>query len=251
MGSVTVQTLMNFLTSNCKVETDPPLFPSAGWFSGPPVASSADPPCGLAAGKPRNRSDIPVLASLDSVQRCKRLRHIGLRLVSSSDNRKLRHAHSPTMSSASAKENTHPAIKGPSALRSILAGSTAGALEIGECASHETKKKEEEKKRREQEMKSKAIADTILSQPSPTPPNVRCRPPNPQALLTGRSDTCESRQDADTTQSQVGRRAEAAVAAIRQAVVCRVHDADHWQLGQGGDSYVARTHGGRKMRSQN
>jgi solute carrier family 25 citrate transporter 1 len=36
------------------------------------------------------------------------------------------------MSSARAKED-HPAIKGPSALRSILAGSTAGAVEIGEC----------------------------------------------------------------------------------------------------------------------
>lgn len=36
------------------------------------------------------------------------------------------------MSSASAKDDkTHPAVKGPSALRSILAGSTAGAVEIG------------------------------------------------------------------------------------------------------------------------
>ncbi len=78
-------------------------------------------------------------------------------------------------------------------------------------------------------------------------------PPNPQfqALLTGRSDARDSRQDTDTAQSQVGRRAEAAVAAIRKAVVCRVHDADHWQLGQGGDSYVARTQGVRKMSSQN
>ncbi|KAK4035356.1 mitochondrial carrier domain-containing protein [Parachaetomium inaequale] len=34
------------------------------------------------------------------------------------------------MSSAPAKEDAHPAVKGPSALRSILAGSTAGAVEI-------------------------------------------------------------------------------------------------------------------------
>ncbi len=34
--------------------------------------------------------------------------------------------------SAAAKEDSHPAVKGPSALRSILAGSTAGAVEIGE-----------------------------------------------------------------------------------------------------------------------
>ncbi|KAK3902848.1 putative tricarboxylate transporter mitochondrial carrier protein [Staphylotrichum tortipilum] len=32
--------------------------------------------------------------------------------------------------SAAAKEDSHPAVKGPSALRSILAGSTAGAVEI-------------------------------------------------------------------------------------------------------------------------
>lgn len=36
------------------------------------------------------------------------------------------------MSSAPAKDNSnHPAVKGPSALRSIIAGSTAGAVEIG------------------------------------------------------------------------------------------------------------------------
>ncbi|KAK4118662.1 putative tricarboxylate transporter mitochondrial carrier protein [Parathielavia appendiculata] len=34
------------------------------------------------------------------------------------------------MSSTSAREDAHPAVKGPSALRSILAGSTAGAVEI-------------------------------------------------------------------------------------------------------------------------
>ncbi|KAK3314175.1 mitochondrial carrier domain-containing protein [Apodospora peruviana] len=34
------------------------------------------------------------------------------------------------MSSTTSKDDTHPAIKGPSALRSILAGSTAGAVEI-------------------------------------------------------------------------------------------------------------------------
>jgi solute carrier family 25 citrate transporter 1 len=39
------------------------------------------------------------------------------------------------MSSAPAKEDVHPAIKGPSALRSILAGATAGAVEIGERSS--------------------------------------------------------------------------------------------------------------------
>lgn len=44
------------------------------------------------------------------------------------------------MSSAANKdENAHPAVKGPSALRSILAGSTAGAVEIGEssCQQHQ------------------------------------------------------------------------------------------------------------------
>jgi len=35
------------------------------------------------------------------------------------------------MSSARPRDD-HPAVKGPSALRSILAGSTAGAVEIGE-----------------------------------------------------------------------------------------------------------------------
>ncbi|KAL2163825.1 hypothetical protein VTH06DRAFT_5884 [Thermothelomyces fergusii] len=34
------------------------------------------------------------------------------------------------MSSAPAKQDAHPAVKGPSALRSILAGATAGAVEI-------------------------------------------------------------------------------------------------------------------------
>ncbi|KAL2194260.1 mitochondrial carrier domain-containing protein [Corynascus similis CBS 632.67] len=34
------------------------------------------------------------------------------------------------MSSAPAKEDAHPAVKGPSALRSVLAGATAGAVEI-------------------------------------------------------------------------------------------------------------------------
>ncbi|KAL2151707.1 hypothetical protein VTH82DRAFT_6805 [Thermothelomyces myriococcoides] len=34
------------------------------------------------------------------------------------------------MSSASAKQDAHPAVKGPSALRSVLAGATAGAVEI-------------------------------------------------------------------------------------------------------------------------
>lgn len=36
------------------------------------------------------------------------------------------------MSSATPKDDTPPALKGPSALRSIIAGSTAGAVEIGE-----------------------------------------------------------------------------------------------------------------------
>jgi len=36
--------------------------------------------------------------------------------------------------SAAAKEDSHPAVKGPSALRSILAGSTAGAVEIGQSS---------------------------------------------------------------------------------------------------------------------
>ena len=36
------------------------------------------------------------------------------------------------MSPAASKDDSHPALKGPSALRSILAGSTAGAVEIGE-----------------------------------------------------------------------------------------------------------------------
>lgn len=36
------------------------------------------------------------------------------------------------MSSATLKDDTPPALKGPSALRSIIAGSTAGAVEIGE-----------------------------------------------------------------------------------------------------------------------
>jgi hypothetical protein len=36
------------------------------------------------------------------------------------------------MSRATAKDDAHPAVKGPSALRSIIAGSTAGAVEIGE-----------------------------------------------------------------------------------------------------------------------
>lgn len=40
--------------------------------------------------------------------------------------------HVANMSSAAPKDDTHPAVKGPSALRSIIAGSTAGAVEIGE-----------------------------------------------------------------------------------------------------------------------
>lgn len=36
------------------------------------------------------------------------------------------------MSSATPKDEAPPALKGPSALRSIIAGSTAGAVEIGE-----------------------------------------------------------------------------------------------------------------------
>lgn len=47
-----------------------------------------------------------------------------------------------------------------------------------------------------------------------------------------------SRKDQVAAQPQPRRRQEAAVAAVWEAVVCRVHHLDHWQLGQGGYSYV-------------
>jgi len=47
--------------------------------------------------------------------------------------------------------------------------------------------------------------------------------------------TQDSRKDTITTQPKITRRQEAAMAAIRQAVVCWMHDTDHWQLAEGWD----------------
>jgi hypothetical protein len=95
-------------------------------------------------------------------------------------------------------------------------------------------------KKKKKEGKGKYSPGPPLTQPRrsnhiPRRVYVPGRPPAPQQrLLTGRSNPRDSRQDPDTAQPQAGRGAEAAVAAIRPPVVCRVHDADHWQLGQGG-----------------
>jgi solute carrier family 25 citrate transporter 1 len=71
--------------------------------------------------------------------------------------------HTLKMSSAPAKEE-HPALKGPSALRSILAGSTAGAVEIGEFWFGFAT-----------ESCCRLLTMPCL-QPSHTRPNVRCMP---------------------------------------------------------------------------
>jgi solute carrier family 25 citrate transporter 1 len=95
------------------------------------------------------------------------------------------------MSSTSAREDAHPAVKGPSALRSILAGSTAGAVEIGQSepsarGSH------------------KQLLTQSSLQPSHTRPNVRC---SANAIPVN----CPRRRDSNTstvakTRTQLNRR---------------------------------------------
>ena len=211
--------------------------------------------CGLASVKPRSRSGFPVLASLNSVQRCRRLRHIGLGLVSSSDHRNLRdHARPPCRrrrprKTSSTRPSRVPAPCDPS--------SPVQQPAPWKSVSAESQGKEKKRKIKQggNKKRSRMQSLTPLSRSHHIPRRMYVADPlnsQFQALLTTRSDTRDSRQDTDTAQPQVGRRAEAAVAAIRQAVVCRVHDADHWQLGQGGDSYVARMQwDAREMSSQN
>ena len=59
----------------------------------------------------------------------------------------------------------------------------------------------------------------------------------PACSTTLTFDVLNSRQDPDTAQPQVSRGPEAAVAAIRRTMVCRLHDSDYWKLGKGWHSY--------------
>lgn len=84
------------------------------------------------------------------------------------------------------------------------------------------------------------IALTTNKQPSHILQSVRNRRPDDYYsiatdthLLTLR----DSRQDSHPAQPQVSRGPEAPMAALWQAVVCRLHDSDYRQLGQGGHSY--------------
>ena len=137
------------------------------------------------------------------------------------------HKGPPIASMSSApKDDSHPAVKGPSALRSILAGSTAGAVEIGEvshcacvvgsanflspCSSHHISSR------------------VYVAVPEPIPLLLELR------YLTARADSCQNK---NTAQSQVSCRTETAMATIRQAVVCWVHHSHYRQLAQGGNSY--------------
>jgi len=72
----------------------------------------------------------------------------------------------------------------------------------------------------------------ILNQRSHIPPSVRVER---ATHMKKPSLTQDSRKDTITTQPKITRRQEAAMAAIRQAVVCWVHDTDHRQLAEGRD----------------
>jgi len=140
--------------------------------------------------------------------------------------------------SSAPKDDSHPAVKGPSALRSILAGSTAGAVEIGElshcacvvgsanllspCSSHHISSR------------------VYVAVPEPIPLLLELR------YLTARADSCQNK---NTAQSQVSCRAETAMATIRQAVVCWVHHSHHRQLAQGGNTYGGPNHRLREHRT--
>lgn len=47
-----------------------------------------------------------------------------------------------------------------------------------------------------------------------------------------------SRKDTIAAQPKVTRWQEATMAPVRKAVVCRMHNIDHWQLAEGWDKYV-------------
>lgn len=131
--------------------------------------------------------------------------------------------------------------KSPSPLRSIIAGSTAGAIEI--C------------KRRhlllhdwQSNFEAQLLTDCLtICQLSPILPNVRC----PYGRATGRvmlrnanwhdgMTDLHSCQDEITAQQAISRGTEAAMAALRQAMVRWLHDPDYWKLGQSWNSYVCR-----------
>ena len=61
--------------------------------------------------------------------------------------------------------------------------------------------------------------------------------PSPVAYLT----LSNSRKDQDTAQPAVSRWKEATVAAIRQTVVCGMHNLDHREFTEGWDTYVMIT----------
>lgn len=80
------------------------------------------------------------------------------------------------------------------------------------------------------------------------------RPIDPRARH-GNLTSDRSCEDEDTAQSEASRGAEAAMAAIRIAMVCRLHYSDHWQRGQGGYSYeldlqITKGHGEAKTLTQ-
>ena len=105
--------------------------------------------------------------------------------------------------------------KAPSALRSVIAGSTAGAIEIG--ASFPLRR----------------VARLLTGQPSPTQPNVRCSPP-----LAAPRPLTNSRQNTIPAEPPPRRGPEATVAAVRRAMVRGLHNAHHRQLRQGRHPYV-------------
>jgi len=123
------------------------------------------------------------------------------------------------MATASVKEESQAARKKPSALRSVIAGSTAGAVEIGEPSSPLLLDCE--------------VANHQGYQPLHIPPNVCLQPSSfPRVAmrqrLTGPEDnSCE---DKDAAQPPTSRRAKAAMAAIRTPMVRRVHDTDNRKL---------------------
>lgn len=126
----------------------------------------------------------------------------------------------------------------PTALRSVIAGSTAGAIEIGESQDPSEKAFHVLSQYADLATLSLAITypaecmSSFCSQHRSTN-----RPVGPWRICSrySQSISCENSLAA---QSSPGRRQEASMAAIRQAVVCRMHYTDHWQFSQGWYPYV-------------
>lgn len=111
----------------------------------------------------------------------------------------------------------------PSVFRSIFAGSTAGAVEIGK-----------------QPHLFPPLVGGIPANPSHSyhiPSGMYGYPPQPR--LPSKLIPYPSRKNSITTQPEAPRRQETAMAAVRDTVVRRMYLGDCWKLPQGGNSWVS------------